>query len=223
MKDTQRYCVRKRRAQLPDSQMQWQPWRLNIRKTLVGGVFQTQEAEYTAFIQINTRKIKRTLKFLVIDGSNALPIIGVAAITKFQLTIESDGKEIQIWQKQNDQTKILISQQRLGKKILMSAINQQLTPLKDELQKLLEKYEDQFTEKKGQVGKISTEQCHISLTDEKPINCRPYPCSTKDQELIDVQITSLLVQGLVEPSNSNYSFPVVLVDKRTMKRNHDCA
>ena len=47
-----------------------------------------------------------------------------------------------------------------------------------------------------------------------PINCRPYPCSREDMERIDQQIQDLLDKGLIKKSNSPYSFPVVLVDKK---------
>lgn len=47
-----------------------------------------------------------------------------------------------------------------------------------------------------------------------PINLKPYRTSPHDQQLIDKQIEELLQKKLIQPSVSNYSFPIVLADKK---------
>ena len=79
---------------------------------------------------------------------------------------------------------------------------------------LITKYPEIFAENSKNIGKIKTEQFNIHLTNEIPINLRPYKCSPEDQERIDAQIKELLDQNIIRPSTSPYSFPVVLVNKK---------
>ena len=85
---------------------------------------------------------------------------------------------------------------------------------KEKLNTLLTKYIDIFSRDKYDIGSISIEQCKIELTNNVPINLRPYRCSLSDQKLINDQIKMLLEKNLIRKSVSPYSFPVTLVDKK---------
>ena len=54
----------------------------------------------------------------------------------------------------------------------------------------------------------------LHLKHEIPINIRPYRCSPEDQEKVDTQIEEYLERGIIRPSTSPYSFPVVMVAKK---------
>ena len=84
----------------------------------------------------------------------------------------------------------------------------------NQLETLINKYKDLFSQNKYDVGIIKTERCHIPLTNDNPINLRPYRCSIKDKEIIEDQIQNLLKHGMIRKSVSSYSFPVTLVKKK---------
>ncbi len=85
---------------------------------------------------------------------------------------------------------------------------------KMEIQNLINKYSKIFSKDKYDIGSINIEQCKIDLTNNIPINLRPYRCSQTDQKLLDNQIKLLLEKNLIRKSLSSYSFPITLVDKK---------
>ncbi|PKB91841.1 hypothetical protein RhiirA5_261308, partial [Rhizophagus irregularis] len=53
---------------------------------------------------------------------------------------------------------------------------------------------------------------HIIITEEvPPIKKRAYRTALKKNEFIENEINDMLEQGLIEPSTSPWSFPVVVV------------
>jgi len=85
---------------------------------------------------------------------------------------------------------------------------------KIEINNLVNKYSEVFSKDKYDLGSVTIEQCKIELTNNIPINLRPYRCSQEDQKLIDNQINKLLEKNLIRKSLSAYSFPITLVDKK---------
>ena len=61
---------------------------------------------------------------------------------------------------------------------------------------------------------VRNDFCHINLENNIPINQKPYRTAVVDQKRIDAQINDLLDQNLIRRSTSDYSFPVVLVNKK---------
>lgn len=55
---------------------------------------------------------------------------------------------------------------------------------------------------------------HEIVTDSPPIKLRYYPVSPAKQKLIDVELQKLLDQGIIEPSKSAWSSPILLVPKK---------
>ncbi|GFO50054.1 reverse transcriptase [Plakobranchus ocellatus] len=53
----------------------------------------------------------------------------------------------------------------------------------------------------------------IKLKDEQPINIRPYPIPLHGEETVIKEVKKMLDMGVIEPSNSPYSSPIVLVKK----------
>ena len=80
----------------------------------------------------------------------------------------------------------------------------------DEIQSLLEKYPDVFTDIPGTTDIVEHD---ILLTTDRPIRSKPYPAPFSLKNDIKKEINNMLDLGIIEPSNSPYSSPVVLVKK----------
>jgi transposase InsO family protein len=85
---------------------------------------------------------------------------------------------------------------------------------KSQINKLLNTYSYVFSKDKYDLGSINIENCKIELTNNIPINLRPYRASQEDQKLIDNVLKILLEKNLIRKSLSSYSFPITLVDKK---------
>ena len=59
----------------------------------------------------------------------------------------------------------------------------------------------------------STVRHTIRLKENKIIQQRPYPISPKYKDVLYTQINDMLQAGIIEPSDSEYCSPIVLVDK----------
>jgi len=53
----------------------------------------------------------------------------------------------------------------------------------------------------------------VDTGNHAPIRCKPYPTPVKHREVIDRTIEDMLQAKIIEPSNSSWAFPVVLVKK----------
>ena len=82
------------------------------------------------------------------------------------------------------------------------------------LNNLLNKYHFMFSRDRFDIGSINIEQCKVELTNNVPINLRPYKASLIDQKRINDQVKLLLEKNLIRKSVSPYSFPVTLADKK---------
>ncbi|CAB5193555.1 unnamed protein product [Rhizophagus irregularis] len=59
---------------------------------------------------------------------------------------------------------------------------------------------------------------HIIITEEvPPIKKRAYRTAPKENEFIESEINDMLEQGLIKPSTSPWSFPVVVAKKKNRK------
>ncbi len=83
-----------------------------------------------------------------------------------------------------------------------------------EVATLIERNKIVFYEFNKRIGVIASEKCHIRLTTAIPITLRPYRTTPPAQHNMDVQVEDFLAKGLIAPSTSPYSFPVVMVDKK---------
>lgn len=79
---------------------------------------------------------------------------------------------------------------------------------------LLEHYEDVFSEPKRLPPHREIDH-HIHLKDEqKPINVRPYRYAYAQKEEIEKMVKEMLTAGIIRPSTSPFSSPVLLVKKK---------
>ena len=93
--------------------------------------------------------------------------------------------------------------------------NSTATPLqRQHIMTLLEAYADVFSTSDYHVGALKGFEFEIDTGDAPPVQQRPYPMPFKKREILDSIIQQLLANDIIEPSNSNYSSPVVLVEKK---------
>ncbi|UYV76815.1 hypothetical protein LAZ67_14002092 [Cordylochernes scorpioides] len=82
---------------------------------------------------------------------------------------------------------------------------------KEQLKQVLERYEDLFS---SGLGRSNLAKHRIDTEGAKPIKHKPYRVSAKEREIIKEQIDEMLRDGIIRPSSSPWSFPVILVKKR---------
>ncbi|UYV68373.1 hypothetical protein LAZ67_5004125 [Cordylochernes scorpioides] len=91
-------------------------------------------------------------------------------------------------------------------------INENLSPKEQkELKQVLERYGDLFS---SRLGRTNLAKHRIDTEEAKPIKHKPYRVSAKERDIIKEQIDEMLTEGIIRPSSSPWSFPVILVKKR---------
>ncbi|UYV71884.1 K02A2.6-like [Cordylochernes scorpioides] len=81
----------------------------------------------------------------------------------------------------------------------------------ERLKQILAKYTDLFS---SMLDRTNLAKHQIHTEDSKPIKHKPYRVSAKERTIIKDQIDEMLEEGIIRPSSSPWSFPVILVKKR---------
>ena len=63
-------------------------------------------------------------------------------------------------------------------------------------------------------GETDVIQHRMKLADETPIPCMPYPLPYAMREDLRNEVDSVLEMGVVTPSMSSYTLPIVMVKKK---------
>lgn len=80
-----------------------------------------------------------------------------------------------------------------------------------DIKTLLCKYSDVLTDAPG----LTTLAKHeIRLTSEKPVRTKPYPLPFTSRETVCEEVRRMLETGIIEPSTSPYTSPIVIVKKK---------
>lgn len=80
-----------------------------------------------------------------------------------------------------------------------------------DIKTLLCKYSDILTDAPG----LTTLAKHeIRLTSEKPVRSKPYPLPFTSRETVCEEVRKMLETGIIEPSTSPYTSPIVIVKKK---------
>ena len=81
---------------------------------------------------------------------------------------------------------------------------------KAEVSQLLAEFTDVMTDVPGRTNLIKT---NIQLTTDEPVRSKPYPIPYATRDIINEEVGKMLELGVIEPSNSPYAAPIVLVPK----------
>jgi predicted aspartyl protease len=82
----------------------------------------------------------------------------------------------------------------------------------DQVMSVIRDYMDIFASKKPGATNLVTH--HIDVGMNKPVNQMPYRVSPKERRIIESEIERMLDEDIIEPSNSPWASPVVLVSKK---------
>ena len=86
------------------------------------------------------------------------------------------------------------------------------TSLQKEIVKMLEKHASMWS---GHLGEISATEHRIELKpDTKPVRQAPYRAGHKNREIITAQVQEMLKAGVIEPAQTEWASPVVVVPKK---------
>lgn len=80
---------------------------------------------------------------------------------------------------------------------------------------LLNKYRGCFAFDLHELGKTGVVEMEINLKDSEPVSYRPYRLPYCEREKVREMVSELLDCGIIQPSTSSYSSPIVLVKKKT--------
>lgn len=83
-----------------------------------------------------------------------------------------------------------------------------------ELMILFSKYRACVATNVKELGKVNSHEMIINLNDSKPVQFRPYRASPTDRQKIREIVDELLESGIIRESNSPYSSPALLVNKK---------
>lgn len=86
---------------------------------------------------------------------------------------------------------------------------------KQQLLDLIFEYADIFSTSLRTIGRCTLEAPPIEITDSTPIQCRPFPVPIALRNTLKTQIQELADADIIEKSKSRYSFPLILVRKKT--------
>ena len=83
------------------------------------------------------------------------------------------------------------------------------------LTRLLYQYQDNFKSPDGQLGLTNLVQHRVDTGNAVPIKQRPRRLPVSQQELVDKELDKMEAQGIIEPSDSPWASPLVIVTKKT--------
>ena len=87
----------------------------------------------------------------------------------------------------------------------------------DTLIKLLNKYKELFDTQNGKLRTTNLLEHTIELLPNiMPIRCKPYPLNPESKLILRKEIDDLLQKGIIQPSVSQFSSPIIIVKKKKL-------
>ena len=83
----------------------------------------------------------------------------------------------------------------------------------NQLQHLISLNKDLFAETDKDLGRTKAVSMKIDTGDNPPIRLRPYRTAINQRRVIDDAVNDMLKNNIIRPSHSEWSFPVVLIEK----------
>ena len=136
----------------------------------------------------------------IIDGRNEYSAVVVAEEPMSEITELEERRDI-----------ILPAVKRTEDDKNVNVATQLTKQQSKEIHNLCEEYKDCLTD----VPKTThLEECRIELKEEKPVFVRPRPIPHTLVESVEKEIDEMLKLGVIEPANSPYNSPIVMIKKR---------
>ena len=88
-----------------------------------------------------------------------------------------------------------------------------LDEYRDAIVKLLEENKDLFAKNDLDLGRTNTLTCKIDTGTYPPITLKPYRMPLNQRPVVEKAVDEMLEAGVIQPSTSNWSFPILLVPK----------
>ena len=85
---------------------------------------------------------------------------------------------------------------------------------KEQLKQFLIEFQDVFSKNSSDIGFTDLVKHRINTADSKPIKQRPYRIPLAKREAAEKEIQDMLNRGIIEPSNSPWCSPIVMVTKK---------
>ena len=85
---------------------------------------------------------------------------------------------------------------------------------REKIDALIKKNKDLFAKSDHELGKTDIIQMKIDTGDHPPINLKPYRTPMHKKHIVDKAIDDMLDAKIIEPSHSEWAFPIVIVDKK---------
>ena len=85
---------------------------------------------------------------------------------------------------------------------------------RDQIIRLLRRNQDVFARPGDTVQPTRRVVCHIKTGDHPPIALRPYRTALHHRGLVDKHVDEMLAAGVIQPSDSPWAFPIVMVPKK---------
>jgi len=157
-------------------------------------------------------------KFLVSRRLQSQPILGVDFISKTKMILELGSQKcyfafapsVTIKFCQNNNYMLCSLTRPLSTRFPQVQTGKLSAGQKARLEGLIRQYPDVLSDKLGLTHLMEYE---IQLTDNKPVRLPPYRLSPPKMQYLREHIKTLLSDGVIEPSVSNYSSPMFLVPK----------
>lgn len=154
--------------------------------------------------------IKSSFNFFILPNLSSEVIMGLDAIKLFRLSLNQNMEIVQADSRTNtaavNNKHPTLDQMRISENLDDNERNQLIFTI--------HKHQKAFSESKYDVGQLSSTECEINLTDNIPINMRPFETSQHQRAAIDEQIDQLLKAGIISESLSPYAAPIVMVKKK---------
>lgn len=136
---------------------------------------------------------------LYVERESKIDILGIAGVAV--INIEDD----------DDDNETLVDSPREARKEGPIDVRASAELTDDQCNVLLDEFSDVLSDLPG----LTTLGVHqIKLTSDKPIRSKPYPPPFTSRDTVREEVRKMLKAGVIEPSDSLYSSPIVIVKKK---------
>ena len=157
-----------------------------------------------------------TPKRIILDKNQEVATVRPITYTSAEVwTVEESADTTEILRHSKALAEEITTKKEITEMIKEKNIGELETPeQREEVRTILMQFKDVFANDEEDLQHMEGFEHQLELTDYTPIRQRSYKTDAKSQEIIDETVEKLLKSGIIEPSNSEWSSPVILVKKK---------